>query len=208
MLIPHLLGAMPGEQILDACAAPGGKTTQLAALAQNRAEIVAIDLHPHRVKLLQNGVKRLQCQGVSARAWDLTSPPRFIPSASCDRILLDAPCSGLGVLRRNPETRWNRKETDISSLVQLQLRLLDIVAPLLKPGGSLVYSLCTTTPEETTGVLDTFLERHPEFRLADLSAQLPGAWHELLDGQGFLRTAPHRHDDMDAFFAVKLFKQS
>jgi len=208
MLIPHLLGAKPGEQLLDACAAPGGKTTQLAALAQNRAEIVAIDLHPHRVKLLQNGVKRLQCQGVSARAWDLTSPPRFIPSASCDRILLDAPCSGLGVLRRNPETRWNRKETDISSLVQLQLRLFDIVAPLLKPGGSLVYSLCTTTPEETTGVLDTFLERHPEFRLADLSAQLPSAWHELLDTQGFLRTAPHRHDDMDAFFAVKLAKKS
>ena len=82
------------------------------------------------------------------------------------------------------------------------------VATLLKPGGSLVYSLCTTTPEETTGVLETFLERRPEFRVADLPAELPGAWHELLDAQGLFRTAPHRHDDMDAFFAVKLRRQS
>lgn len=208
MLIPHLLGAMPGEQILDACAAPGGKTTQLAALAQNQAEIVALELHPHRVKLLQNGVRRLQCQGVSARVWDLTSPPRFILPASCDRILLDAPCSGLGVLRRNPEARWSRKAADISALAQLQLRLLGNVAPLLKPGGSLVYSLCTTTPEETTGVLDAFLDQHPEFRIADLPAQLPGPWHELLDAQGFFRTVPHRHDDMDAFFAIKLLRHS
>lgn len=208
MLIPHLLGAQPGERILDACAAPGGKTTQLAALAQNRAEIIALDLHPHRVRLIQSGLQRLQCQGVTCRTWDLTRSPHFIPPASCDRVLLDAPCSGLGVLRRNPESRWNRKASDINQLAQLQLRLLTTVASLLKPGGSLVYSLCTTTPEETTGVLEAFLERHPEFRIADLFAELPGAWHELLDAQGHIRTAPHRHDDMDAFFAVKLRKQS
>lgn len=207
MLIPHLLAPRPGEQILDACAAPGGKTTQLAALTGNQARIMALDLHPHRLKLLQAGVERLHCQGVSARVWDLTRPPDFIPPASCDRVLLDAPCSGLGVLRRNPEARWLRQASDIPTLAQLQLRLLSNVAPLVRPGGSLVYSLCTMTPEETTEVVAAFLDRHPEFQGEDLHARLPDAWHALLDQQGCLRTLPQRHDDMDAFFAVVLQKR-
>jgi 16S rRNA (cytosine967-C5)-methyltransferase len=206
MLIPHLLDVKPGERILDGCAAPGGKTTQIAALTGNLAEIVALDLHPQRIKLLQSGIERLGCQGVTAKVWDLTQPPKFLTPASFDRVLLDAPCSGLGVLRRNPESRWNRNPEDIAQLAQLQLRLLENVAPLLRPGGVLVYSLCTTTPEETTGVIEAFLENSPQFKITDLHDQLPAAWRPLLDPQGCLRTFPQQHDGMDAFFAVKLQK--
>jgi 16S rRNA (cytosine967-C5)-methyltransferase len=208
MLIPHLLDARPGERILDGCAAPGGKTTQMAALTGNRAEIVALDLHPQRIKLLQSGVERLGCQGITAKTWDLTRRPEFLAPASFDRILLDAPCSGLGVLRRNPEARWNRRPEDIAQLSQLQLRLLRNVAPLLKPGGVLVYSLCTTTPEETTGVVETFLEDQPQFQIEDLHDQLPTTWRSMLDAQGYLRTLPQHHDGMDAFFAVRLQRRS
>jgi len=206
MLVPHLLGIRPGERVLDACAAPGGKTTQLAALAGNRAELIALELHPQRAELVRQGVQRLGCSGVDVRCWDLTRPPAFIPPASLDRVLLDAPCSGLGVLRRNPETRWRRQPESLAELADLQLQLLDNLASLLRPGGSLVYSLCTTTPIETEQVVQRFLDGHPDYRRVDLHELVPSGWHALLDERGALRTSPVRHDAMDAFYAVRFVR--
>ena len=202
MLIAHLLNPQPGERILDACAAPGGKTTHMAALTHNLAGILAMDLHPQRLKLVEQGAKRLGCQGIETRAWDLTSPPTFLEAGSFHRILVDAPCSGLGVLRRNPEIRWRRRPEELAQLAQRQLAILRNVAPLVRPGGRLLYSLCTFGREETDDVCDAFLAACPEFEREDLRPGLPAGWRPLFDESGALRTWPHRHDGMDGFFAA------
>jgi 16S rRNA (cytosine967-C5)-methyltransferase len=206
MLIPHLLAPLPGERILDACAAPGGKTTEIAALTDGHTRILALDLHPKRVAMVAAGARRLHCEGIETRCWDLTAPPDFLAAGSFDRVLVDAPCSGLGVLRRNPETRWRRTEPEIRQLADLQRRILDNVAGLVRPGGVLLYSLCTLTPEETEGVVAVFLAEHPEFAREDLRPIFP-EWQQLFDEQGALRTLPHRHGGMDAFFAVRFRRQ-
>ncbi len=204
MLIAHLLDAQPGEKILDACAAPGGKTTHIAALTQNRVQILALEKHAQRVSLLENGATRNGCCCIEARQYDLEDFPDFVEIESFDRVLVDAPCSGLGVLRRNPESRWTRQAADLKELAALQLKILFNVAPLVRPGGLLLYSLCTFSRAETTGVVASFLENHRGFVLESFAEQLPEAWQPLLDAQGALRTYPHLHDGMDAFFAVKL----
>ena len=206
MLMAHLLGARQGETLLDGCAAPGGKTTHLAALTKNQSRIIALDKHPHRVDLIERGAGRLGCTAIEPRAWDLTEPPGFIEPASIDRVLLDAPCSGLGVLRRNPESRWNRTSADIADLSELQMTLLKQVAPLLKPGGCLLYSVCTFTSRETDDVVTDFLATQPEFVLEDLREVVPAEWQALLTDRGTLRSYPHRHDGMDAFFAARFRK--
>jgi 16S rRNA (cytosine967-C5)-methyltransferase len=206
MLMAHLLGAESGETLLDGCAAPGGKTTHLAALTGNGSRIIALDKHPHRVELIKNGAQRLGCTGIEPRVWNLTETPDFIEPASVDRILLDAPCSGLGVLRRNPESRWNRTSADIAELADLQKILLSRVAPLLKPGGHLLYSVCTFSSRETDDVVADFLATQPGFVLEDLREELPEQWQSLLTDRGTLRTYPHRHDGMDAFFAARFKK--
>lgn len=207
MLISHLVNPQPGERILDACAAPGGKTTHMSALTNNRAQIVALDLHPQRVDLILQGAHRLGCRGIEGHAWDLTRAPDFLDPESFDRILVDAPCSGIGVLRRNPEIRWRRQPADLKAMARLQRTILTNVAPLLRPGGRLVYSLCTFSPEETDDVIQAFLQKHPDFVRCDLHDELPVAWHELLTRDGSLRTLPHRHDAMDAFFGVVFEKR-
>jgi len=208
MLIAHLLNPQPGEAILDACAAPGGKTTAIAALTGGRARILALDLHPQRVALVEEGAARLGATGITTRCWDLTHPSGFLAAESFDRILLDAPCSGLGVLRRNPETRWRRTQQDVAEMAGLQRRLLENVAGLVRPGGCLLYSLCTLTPEETDGVAADFQAAHPEFIREELDRAAPQGWGELFDGSGALRTFPHRHGGMDAFFAVRFRRQA
>jgi len=208
MLIAHLLDPQPGDKILDACAAPGGKTTHIAALTANRARIIALEKHPQRVRLLEQGVIRNGCTCIEARQYDLEEFPDFLEINSFDRVLVDAPCSGLGVLRRNPESRWTRQAADLKELADLQLKILFNLAPLVKPGGLLLYSVCTFSRAETSGVVAEFLENHKDFMAESFADQLPADWQELLDSAGALRSFPHRHDGMDAFFAVKLRRQA
>ena len=204
MLIAHLLAPKPGEKILDACAAPGGKTTHLCALGGNELEVLALDLHPQRARLVTSGAARLGCRGITARAWDLTQPPPFLASASFDAILVDAPCSGLGVLRRNPEIRWRRTAADIAHMAEQQQAILANTAALVKPGGRLLYSVCTLTEEETDGVVQAFLAAHSDFVAEDLRESVPLAWRELFGEDGRLRTWLRSDAGMDAFFAVAL----
>ncbi len=204
MLIAHLLGAEAGDRILDSCAAPGGKTTHLAALTGNRGAILALDKHPQRVELIERGAQRLGCEKIEARTWDLTEVPDFLEAESFDRVLVDAPCSGLGVLRRNPESRWTRTSLDVKELAALQRTILAQVAPLVRPGGVLLYSVCTFTRRETDEVVSDFLAAHPGFVQEDLRGVVPEAWSGLITESGALRSFPHRHDGMDAFFAVRL----
>ncbi len=203
MLISHLLAPAPDETLLDTCAAPGGKTTHLAALARNRATIQALDLHPNRLHYIEEGARRLGCSGISARAWDMSTTPGFLAPGSFDGVLVDAPCTGLGVLRRNPEARWRLSEKDIRQLADRQRTILDQAGRLVRPGGRLIYSVCTVTPEETIQRVAEFLASRPDFRRVNLNDLLPGTCAELLDSDGNLRTWPHRHG-MDGFFAVRL----
>ncbi len=206
MLIAHLLDSRPGDKILDACAAPGGKTTHIAALTGNQARILAVDKHPQRVELIRQGAERLGCHGIEARCWDLTAAPDFLEHNSFDRILVDAPCSGLGVLRRNPESRWSRRPADLTELAALQQTILAQVAPLLRPGGHLLYSVCTFTAAETDAVIKNFLAAHADFAQEDFRTLLPEAWVALATASGSVRTLPHQHDGMDAFFVARLVK--
>ena len=203
MLIAHLLDVQPGQKILDCCAAPGGKTTHLAALLENQGEIVALDKYPQRVELILQGAARLGCSNISAQAWDLTEPPSFLEEQSFERILLDAPCSGLGVLRRNPESRWNKSAVNVRELAQLQQEILFNVAPLVKPGGKLLYSVCSFTLLETDEIVKDFLAAHPHFVLENLRSVSPPTWAGLFTAQGTLRSYPHLHGGMDAFFAAR-----
>lgn len=204
MLIATLLDPQPGDRILDACAAPGGKSTHIAALSDNRASILALDKHQQRVGLLRQGAQRNGCTTIVARQQDLEDFPEDLEIESFERILLDAPCSGLGVLRRNPESRWTRTAGDLKNLAALQLKILTNLAPLVRPGGLLLYSVCTFSRAETWGVIDPFLEAHPEYQLDPLPTGLPDLFAPLTGARGQLQTFPHRHDEMDAFFAVRL----
>ncbi|SDZ74848.1 16S rRNA (cytosine967-C5)-methyltransferase [Desulfuromusa kysingii] len=208
ILIAHLLDAHPEQRILDACAAPGGKTTHLAAVTENQSEIVALDKYPRRVEMIQQGALRLGCSSITAKQWDLTEPADFLETQSFDRILLDAPCSGLGVLRRNPEGRWNKSSVNLRELAALQRQILENIAPLVKPEGKLLYSVCTFSHGETDAIIDGFLADHPEFVLENLQQQVSPDWADLFTARGTLRSYPHRHSNMDAFFAARLHRRS
>ena len=210
-IIPHLLGPQPGERVLDACAAPGGKTTHLVQLMQDRGEIFALDLHLSKIRLIQENCIRLGVSIVRATQTDASRPLSFPPDFLFDRILVDAPCTGLGILHRNPEAKWRRKPEDILRLQQLQRKLLDNISSRLKPGGILVYSTCTMTREENESVVVSLLKRHPDFELEDLRVHIPGSYHSLIDARGYFRTYPemitgNEEYRMDGFFAARMRK--
>ncbi|MBI5480146.1 MAG: 16S rRNA (cytosine(967)-C(5))-methyltransferase RsmB [Deltaproteobacteria bacterium] len=197
--VGRLCGAAPGERILDACAGVGGKSTHLAELAAGGALIDAADRSARKLALLIEHARRLGAAGITPVEVDLAAPGARL-AAAYDRVLLDAPCTGLGVLRRHPELKWRREAADVARLAAVQAQLLGALAPRVRVGGVLVYSVCTVTPAEGAGQVARFLERHPGFRLEapDEPAVAP-----LLDAHGLLRTLPHRHD-ADGFVAARL----
>lgn len=206
-LVAPILDPQPGESVLDACAAPGGKTTHLAALMQNHGELFAVDSSAARLRLLEDNCRRLGIGIVRAIRADATLPLPNLHEHPFDRILVDAPCSGLGVLRRHPEGKW-RKEAD--ALIQhqaLQGQLLEQAGKRLRPGGVLVYSTCSSEPEENEQVIDQFCSTHKEFRRESVAPWLPSQGASFVTGQGDLSTM--RNDDsMDLFFAARLRKAS
>jgi 16S rRNA (cytosine967-C5)-methyltransferase len=208
-IIPHLLSPRPGERVLDACAAPGGKTTHLAQIMKDEGEIAALDLHASKMRLIRENCARLGISRVTALEADSSRPLPFPGGKAFDRILVDAPCTGLGILHRNPEAKWRRKSGDILRLRRLQDAILGNVSSWLKPGGVLVYSTCTLAREENDEAIDAFLHAHTDFGLEDLRQTAPGFLHPLIDEKGFLRTYPEiitRDEDyrMDGFFAARL----
>jgi 16S rRNA (cytosine967-C5)-methyltransferase len=199
-LVVHLLGVAPGTHVLDACAAPGGKTTYAAALAAPGGRVVALDVSAAGLRRLRAEAARLGVAGVHAVLADARRPPL---AATFNAVLVDAPCSGLGTLRRHPELRWRRRPEDIARLAALQHELLDGVAALVRPGGTLVYAVCTLAREENGDVVAGFLDRHSAFRLEPAGAHLPAAAAAAITPEGFLRTLPAR-DGVDGFFAARL----
>ncbi len=211
-IIPHLVAPKPGETILDACAAPGGKSTHLAQLINNHGRIIALDSVRSKILRIQENCRRLGISAVQPLPADASRPLPFPQNIRFDRILVDAPCTGLGVLHRNPEIKWRRRAEDPARLQKLQLAILRNVAPHLKPGGILVYSTCTLTQEENDEVVEGFLRSHPEFQRQDFREERDGNWLPLYDAKGFFRTYPEmtlQQDGyrMDGFFAARLKKR-
>ncbi|GAA0358823.1 16S rRNA (cytosine(967)-C(5))-methyltransferase RsmB [Bacillus horti] len=163
MLVAPFVDPKPGMVVLDACAAPGGKTTHLAEYMKDEGSVLAVDMHPHKEKLIRTNINRLGLTCIETQTMDA----RKLPDArqtEYDRILLDAPCSGLGVIRRKPDLKWKKKETDSADIAAIQYDLLVAVSKLLKPGGQLVYSTCTLEEIENQDVVQKFLENEPSFR--------------------------------------------
>jgi 16S rRNA (cytosine967-C5)-methyltransferase len=194
--VARLCAPQPGDRVLDLCAGAGGKTLHLAALMKNRGKITAVDLHPEKLRLLAVEASRLGVTIVETQPGNATRIPEAFREAF-DRVLFDAPCSGLGTLRRNPEIRWRITPDDLEKCAQTQRRLLRSAALCVKPGGRLVYTTCAVTPEENENIAADFLAGHPVFtRMAP-----EGIPPELIDADGFFRTFPHRHG-MDGFFGA------
>lgn len=200
-LIAHLLQPESGELLLDICAAPGGKATHIAQLMQNRGRLVATDLKERKVRKIREGAERLGVSCIEADTGDGLSES-YQQGVSFDRILLDAPCSGLGVIRRNPEAKWRLSTADFARFSERQSGLLQAASKLLKPGGILVYSTCSTASEEDEQVVEDFLSRNRQFVLENITETFP-AWRGLFSSQGYLRAWPHLHDT-DGFFAARI----
>lgn len=200
-LAGRLLGAEPGERIWDACCAPGGKTCHIAQQMDDRGELIATDISRSKLTIVQDNLRRLGMNSVATAVADLHQPDTF-PDGEFDRILLDAPCSGLGVIRRNPEAKWRLFSGDITRLAAVQKTLLKNAAARLKPGGTLLYSTCSTSEAENEIVVEDFLLHHPGFVLENLNDLFPEL-SELIAFYGMFRAWPHRHG-MDGFFAARL----
>ena len=205
-LVPLLLGAMPGDSVVDCCAAPGAKSVQLAEIVGPGGEVIALDSNRSRLRLIHANAERLGVRNLRILARDVTEGFDLSGKQRFPGILVDAPCSGLGVLRRNPDARWRVSRDDIPRSAERQLRILASASRYVGDGGALVYSVCTVTPEETTGVIFRFLAEHKDFRIDDPRPVLPEPAAELIDDSGALVTWPHRHD-CDAFWAVRLVRQ-
>ncbi len=201
-LVVEVLAPAPGERILDVCAAPGTKTAAIAERVGATGLVVALDRNEQRLALVGRATRRLGLDNVTALTRDATQSLADVPGAPFDRVLVDAPCSGLGTLRRNADARWRISADDPAQLAVTQAALLASARSVLRPGGTLVYSTCTLTHEENDDVVAALLAREPRLRRAPLDT-LPAALRPLLDAEAALRTWPHRHD-MDGFFAVRL----
>jgi 16S rRNA (cytosine967-C5)-methyltransferase len=200
-LVARIVGAKSGERILDVGAAPGGKSTQMASAMGNAGTVVAVDLHPARLATLAATCSRLATRIVHPVAADASVPLPFSEGARFDRVLLDAPCSGTGTLRRNPEIRWRLAAEDLPRFADLQRALLERAAERVSPGGRLVYATCSLEPEENEAVVEAFLGDNSAFRLDETAVPA-----DVRSPSGYLRTFPHRHGS-DGFFAAVLARE-
>jgi 16S rRNA (cytosine967-C5)-methyltransferase len=205
-MIAPILDPQPGERILDLCAGAGGKAGHLAQLMNNQGNIMAVDLHPKKIKDLMENAGRLGIGIIQGLAQNGLKEDLFSRIAPIfDRILIDAPCSGWGVLGRNPDLKWRLGPEDSPRLARMQNKFLQNGAGWLKSKGILVYCTCTLSREENQGVIQGFLCEHPEFVLEDVSTFLPEPARELIDSHGSFQTWPPVHR-MDGFFAARLKK--
>ena len=206
MLVSHLLSPADAQFIVDLCAAPGGKTTHLAHLMGNAGKLIAVDLSTEKIGLLQKNCRRVGARNVETRIMDAAKEDiGFIKTA--DAVLIDAPCSGFGTLRRHPDIRWNKTFAQIRALSEVQYNLLKNAAPHIKPGGILVYSTCSIEPMENEEVIQRFLTDFPMYTVENAQRFLPDVPKNAITPQGFVQTFPHEHG-VDGAFAARLRRVS
>jgi 16S rRNA (cytosine967-C5)-methyltransferase len=198
-LVSHLLDPQPGEVVIDACAAPGGKTTHMAELMQDQGTIWACDRQASRLRKLKENVTRLQLQSIQIQVGDSRQFSQFTGQA--DRVLLDAPCSGLGTLHRHADARWRQTPETVQELAVLQAELLSHSATWVKPGGTLVYATCTLHPAENEAIVQAFLAQQSDWQINPPESTHPACKFTL--PPGWLKVLPHQQN-MDGFFMVRL----
>jgi 16S rRNA (cytosine967-C5)-methyltransferase len=194
----RLLDAQPGMKVLDMCAAPGGKTAYIAGLMHDEGEIIAIDRFEARLNIMRKNIERLGIKSIKLKETDALE----FNDTGFDRILADVPCSGTGTLCKKPDIKWKKDLLDIRRMTELQYRLLEKAASLVKQEGVVVYSTCSIEPEENQEIINKFLSEHPEFKLESAEGSFPG---EIIDLNGCIQTFPHSNQ-MDGAFAAKLVR--
>lgn len=205
MLVAHIIDPKPGEVILDMCSAPGGKTTHIGELMENRGEIIARDVHPHKLKLVEENCARLGVNIVKTELYNATLPDEG-SLGKFDKVLLDAPCSGLGVIRRKPDLRWKKEPDNFRELAKLQKKMLETASKYVKPGGKLIYSTCTINKTENIEVVKDFLANNQQFELESLIDRIPEELVCESAKEGYLELFPNTHGT-DGFFIAKIEKR-
>jgi 16S rRNA (cytosine967-C5)-methyltransferase len=200
ILCGYLLSAQPGERVLDACAAPGGKATHAAELMADRGEVLCLDQSRQRLKLVEENAQRLGLRSIHCLVGDAE---RIEFAEPFDRVVVDAPCSGLGVLRRHPDAKWTKSPEVIEAMARKQRAILVNLSRVVKPGGVLVYMTCSTEAEENQRVVRTFVEQHPGFALEPVDSSLPAAARIFAQERGWLQTWPGG-EELDGFFGARL----
>jgi len=205
MLVAQILDPRPGELVIDVCSAPGGKATHIAELMKNKGCVIARDIHEHKIKLINDAVNRLGLDIVKTELFDATmTDERYREKA--DRVLVDAPCTGLGIIRRKPDIKWERTEADIREITGLQKKILLAAATYVKPGGTLVYSTCTINPEENEEVIMDFVRSNSSFRLVDITQHLPKSLQKADAVNGYIQLFPNT-DKVDGFFIARVTRK-
>lgn len=206
MLVARALEPEEGDMVLDSCAAPGGKTTHIAERLKGTGQVMSLDLHPHKVRLIQQQAKRLGLENVETKALDARKVQEHFGNESFDKILVDAPCSGFGVIRRKPDIKLGKGKGDSERLSTIQLSILEKVAPLLKAGGRLVYSTCTIEKIENEQVVEQFLQEHPEFEWdTTIKERMPEKLRPYIN-EGQVQILPH-YFATDGFYIACLRKK-
>ncbi len=205
MLVAKVLNPKPNELVIDACCAPGGKTTHIAQLMQNSGQIIGWDIHPHKIKLVESTATRLGIKNITAKEKDATILSENL-IGKADRVLVDAPCSGLGIIRRKPDIKWKKTNTHLEDIVSLQQKILNESSKYVKPGGVLVYSTCTVEERENMGVVEAFLDSHKEFQLDPLKPYLNEQIKKDSILKGYVQLFPNI-DQTDGFFICRMKRQ-
>ncbi|MFG6097452.1 16S rRNA (cytosine(967)-C(5))-methyltransferase [Leptothoe sp. ISB3NOV94-8A] len=198
-LVSYLVDPQPGETVIDACGAPGGKTTHLAEMMEDRGRVLGCDRTSSRLNKIRQNAKRLQLNSIETVMGDSREHPEF--KGIADRVLLDVPCSGLGTLHRHADARWRQTPNSIAGLTTLQRELLEAAVDWVKPDGVLVYSTCTLHPDENQNLIQTFLSDHPDWQIDPPEDDSPVA--PFVTNQGWAMVWPHKQD-MDGFFMVRM----
>ncbi|RXT15048.1 16S rRNA (cytosine(967)-C(5))-methyltransferase RsmB [Ammoniphilus sp. CFH 90114] len=209
MLVAIAVAPEPGMSIMDTCAAPGGKTTHMAELMNNSGHILALDIHEHKIKLITSQAERLGIDIIQTKQADARELPDNLYNGLFDRILVDAPCSGFGVIRRKPDLKWQKRPQDIEEIAKVQLSILKQAAKWLKPGGYLVYSTCTVDPEENSRLVHRFLEEEPSLSLdSSLVDIMPSVLRPYFHKTGsYVQLLPHQFGS-DGFFISRIKRHS
>ncbi|NLD37511.1 MAG: 16S rRNA (cytosine(967)-C(5))-methyltransferase RsmB [Desulfatiglans sp.] len=204
--VSWLLDVKPGQTILDVCAGLGGKSSHLMELMGGKGSVTALDTDKRRLEMLHENARRLGLKNIKSVVADASEPFPDNLKGAFDRVLIDAPCSGLGTIGRHPDIKWNRSEIDIKRISRIQRKILENSFEAVKPGGLILYVVCTYTREENRTVIDNFLQKNSGASLVDMNNNAPLWARNLIDNDGFFRSYPHTHK-MDGFFAALIKKE-
>jgi 16S rRNA (cytosine967-C5)-methyltransferase len=209
MLVARAVAPRPGETVLDACAAPGGKSTHMAEMMKGKGKVVSLDLHAHKIELINKQAKRLGLENISASVLDARKAGEKYESESFDRVLVDAPCSGFGVIRKKPDLKWSKTEEDVLKLASIQKDILESASHMVRDGGLLVYSTCTVDKDENSEVAEWFLHNHPEFEWdPDFSEKMPeNVKTFIIEERSDLQIMPH-YFNSDGFYIAAYRKKT